>query len=85
MGILKHGTKVLLIFFQEFHSSVVTHWSQDVMRVSRNTQVGFTGKQQVEVWQAMKQSLCLLEGISRIGGRIIVAQIGTSSSKKGRT
>jgi hypothetical protein len=55
------------------------------MRVSRNTQVGFIGKQQVEVWQAMKQSLCLLEGISRIGGRIIVAQIGTSSSKKGRT
>jgi hypothetical protein len=47
--------------------------------------VGFFVKQQVEVWQAMKQSLCLLEGISRIGGRIIVAQIGTSSSKKGRT
>jgi hypothetical protein len=54
------------------------------MRVSRNTQVGFFVKQQVEVWQAMKQSLCLLEGISRIGGRIIVAQIGTSSSKKVR-
>jgi hypothetical protein len=54
------------------------------MRVSRNTQEGFIGKQQVEVWQMMKQSLCLVEGISRIGRRIIVAQIGTSSSKKVR-
>jgi hypothetical protein len=54
------------------------------MRVSRNRQEGFVGKQQVEVWHMMKQSLCLVEGISRIGGRIIVAQIGMSSSKKVR-